>query len=275
MSDIELVSQIKSFGVTVVKVDNREVACLCPIHKDKTPSFFFNLDSQAFNCFVGCLKGRGIKQLAFQLNKQFDASAPTPLAHQIRISQNAERVPIIPNLPLAIDNPGEKYLQSRRLTRESIIKWSLRYWSEKDAVIIPIEDVGYIMRTIQNKMYKTLPGTRIGGILFGLSAFNPLHDSAILVEGSFDCIWLHQLGFDNSLAILHADITAQQYKLLQGVTQKVYIMLDGDAPGISAAEKIKQKLKSNFIVKIVKMPIGKDPDNLSKLEIQTLLNEST
>ena len=49
MSDIEIVSQIKSLGVTVSKVDNREVACLCPIHKDKNPSFFFNLDSQVFN----------------------------------------------------------------------------------------------------------------------------------------------------------------------------------------------------------------------------------
>jgi 5S rRNA maturation endonuclease (ribonuclease M5) len=219
------------------------------------------------------LKGRGIHQLAFQLHKTLDAEAPTPLNHQNRVAQYV-KTPSIPNLPLALGNNGEKYLLSRKLTKESITKWKLLYWEEMDAIVIPIEDVGYIMRTIKEKMYKTLPGTKIGSTLFGLSQFNPLSGAAIIVEGSFDCIWMHQLGFTNTLAILHSDLTMQQYKLLQGVTGKVYIMLDGDKAGQDAATKIRQRLKSNFIVKTLQMPFNKDPDDLNKAQILTLLNES-
>jgi DNA primase len=275
LSDSELVSQIKSLGVSVVDVKGREVACLCPVHTDRSPSFFFNLDSQKFNCFVGCLRGKGIHQLAFQLNKKLDVEAPTPLGHQDRIVK-ANRTPTIPVLPLAIDNKGEKYLNSRKITRESIETWNIQYYEEKDAIVIPIEDVGYIMRFLgpSAKKYLTIPGTKIGSTLFGLSRFNPLYGSAILVEGSLDCIWMHQLGFDHTLGILHADLTLKQYKLLQGITTKIYIALDGDQPGQVAAEKLRNRLKSNFIVRRVILPEGKDPDNLNKSELLRLLDES-
>jgi DNA primase len=273
MSDIELQEQLKELGIKVVRINGREVACLCPIHNDKSPSFFFNLDSERFNCFVGCLKGRGIHQLAFQLNKKLDSTASTPLSHQLRVSEKVE-VPHIPSLPSALNTPGEKYLASRKLNSDSISKWNIMYWAEKEAIVIPIEDAGYITRRIKEKKYLTIPGTKIGSTLFGLSQFNPLAGSAILVEGSLDCIWLHQIGFNNALAIMHTSLTPTQYTLLQGITSKIYLMLDGDSPGETAAGKLKQQLKSNFIVKTVKLPEGKDPDNLSRPEILTLVNES-
>jgi len=273
MEEKEVLKHLESLKVTVVRVDGDEIACLCPVHEDKKPSFFFNYKSEKFNCFVGCLKGRGIHQLAFQLKKTLDVDSPTPLARHVRIEKKCN-IPHIPNLSIALGNPGELYLTSRGLTRESIVKWNLLYWPEEDAVIIPIEDVGYIKRCISEKKYFTLPGTRVGSILFGLSHFNSLRGSAILVEGSFDCIAMHQMGFDNTLAILHSDLTWIQYKILQGITSKIYIMLDGDNAGQEASKKIRKMLSSNFIVKVVNLPAGKDPDNLDRGSIISLLKKS-
>jgi DNA primase len=271
--DSEILSQLKELGIKFVKQEGREAACLCPLHADKSPSFFFNLDTSKYQCFAGCLKGRGIHQLAFQLDKSLDIDAPTPMAHALRVAK-FEKMPSVPNLPLAFENDGERYLLKRGLTKESIRKWNILYWTEMDSVVIPIEDVGYIRRNIKTKEYKTLPGTKIGSTLFGLQYFNPLKNSAILVEGSFDCIWMHQQGFDNTLAILHSDITQHQYTLLQGVTNKIYVMLDGDVAGGLGTLKLKHKLSSNFIVKCCHLPQEKDPDDLNKAELQKLLEES-
>lgn len=276
MEEQEVVRVLNGFGIKVDRVDGEEIVCFCPVHKgglEKSPSFSFNKTTEKFNCFVGCLKGRGLHQLAFQLNKQYDDSAPTPLSRQKKI-ESSFNLPHIPNLPIALDNPGEKYLISRGLSKDSIVKWNLLYWSEENAVVIPIEDVGYIKRSILKKEYKTLPGTKVGSVLFGASNFNPLKGSAILVEGSFDCIAMHQKGFDNTLALLHADLTGTQYKILQGLASKVYIMLDGDEPGREAAKKVRKTLSNAFIVKVVSLPEGKDPDNLDRTEVLSLLNKA-
>lgn len=271
MNKSEVLNALKSFGINIVNDDSEEIACLCPLHADKKPSFFFNSNTEKFNCFVGCLKGRGLHQLAYALKKNLEPVEPTLNKKKI---EPKNITPYIPNIPIALDNPGEKYLLSRGLSRESIVKWNLLYWPEENAVVIPIEDVGYIKRKITEKSYMTLPGTRVGSILFGQSNFNSLKGSAILVEGSFDCIAMHQMGFDNTLALLHADITRFQYKILQGMTSKIYIMLDGDKAGKEAAKKIKKILSLSFIVRTVELPEGKDPDNLDRGTLMSLIKKS-
>jgi DNA primase len=41
--------------------------------------------------------------------------------------------------------------------------------------------------------------------------------------------------------------------------------------GVEGALKIRSRLISNFIVRIVKLPEGKDPDDLNKVELQKIL----
>jgi DNA primase len=110
--------------------------------------------------------------------------------------------------------------------------------------------------------------------LFGLSKIPEDVKNVILVEGSLDCIYMHQIGFTNTLALLHADISQQQIKMLGGVTVYVYIMLDGDKVGRENSEKIKVLLNHSFIKKVCYLPDGKDPDNLSREEIEKILKEA-
>lgn len=280
ISKQELLSKIDKLGIEVIKVTGSEACCRCPKHEDSSPSFFFNLDTEAYQCFAGCLKGRGIHQLIFQLTGVSQAGEvmkePALKKSSANFEKNKKIIPTIPQLPIAINNRGEDYLLRRGLSTQTIEKWNIRFWDEENAVVIPLEDKGYVLRFLDNRKpkYKYIIGTKISETLFGLSKLPKTLTNIILVEGSMDCIYLHQIGFTTALALLHADISLQQIKILGGITDYVYIMLDGDKAGREASEKIKILLNSRFIKKICVLPDGKDPDNLSKEKIEEILKEA-
>jgi 5S rRNA maturation endonuclease (ribonuclease M5) len=228
----------------------------------------------------GCIKGRGIHQLisdvtgVSQSGEIIQELAPTRVLKDFE--RNKKIIPSIPQLPIAINNRGEDYLLRRGFSTQTIEKWFIRFWDEENAVVIPIEDKGYVLRFLDSRKpkYKYIVGTRISETLFGLNKLPKTLTNIILVEGSLDCIYMHQLGFTNTLALLHADISLKQLKILGGITDYVYIMLDGDKAGRDASEKIKILLNHRFIKKICYLPDGKDPDNLNKEEIEKVLQEA-
>ena len=283
----ELLNRIDKLGINVVSIKGNEACCLCPKHDDSSPSFFFNLDTEAFHCFVGCLKGRGLHQLIYQITGISEAgvSAGEPAVRKL-FEENRKKdkviIPSIPMLPMAILNRGEEYLNNRGINRDSIVKWEIRFWDERNAVVIPIEDKGYALRFLKipesgpdkGKKYKYITGTKIGDTVFGISKLPKKLTNIILVEGSLDCIYLHQIGYENALALLHADITLKQIKLIGGVADCIYIMLDGDKAGREASHKIKTLLNHRFIKKVCNLPEGKDPDQLTKEEIESVLKNA-
>ena len=277
-----LVKKIEELGIKIVNISNKEVCCKCPKHIDTNPSFFFNLETEAFQCFAGCIKGRGIHQLIYKITgvDQPEKIIIEPTINKISLykEETKEIIPSIPFLPFAVDNDGESYLLFRGFTKESISKWSIRYWDEEKAIVIPLEDKGYVLRYLkecpERGKYKVVVGTKINQILFGLSKLPKNLTSIILTEGSLDCIYLHQLGFTNTLALLKADISREQIKILGGITDYIYIMLDGDKAGNIATRKIKFLLNSRFIKRVCRLPEGKDPANLSKIEIEKILKEA-
>ena len=277
-----LIKKIEELNIEIINISNKEICCKCPKHSDTNPSFFFNLETEVFHCFAGCLKGKGINQLVYEITgtKQLENIFIEPTVKKISLNkeESKEIVPLIPFLPSAIDNKGEVYLLSRGFTRDSIIKWNIQYWDEENAIVLPLENKGYALRYLEEKVgrgkYKFVVGTKINKILFGLNKLSKNLTNVILTEGSLDCIHLHQLGFTNTLALLKADISKEQIKILGGITDYVYIMLDGDKAGRTATQKIKLLLNSRFIKRVCKLPDGKDPANLSKEEVESLLKEA-
>lgn len=281
ISKQEIIDKLEEIGIEIVKVNGVEICAKCPIHHDTNPSFFFNLENHRFHCFAGCLKGRGLHQLIYKVTGVSQKGNPVKevILHKFISNRNGDKkiIPTIPLLPLALDNEGEKYLMSRGFGRDIVKEWQIRYWDEEAAIVIPIEDKGFVLRYISKaaeKKYKYVSGTRITETLFGLGKLPKTLTSIILVEGSLDCIHLHQIGFPNSLGLLHADISIEQIKVLGGVTDYVYLMLDGDEPGREAAQKIRKYLVNRFIVKTCNLPSGKDPADLTKEEIIQSLNTS-
>ncbi len=86
-------------------------------------------------------------------------------------------------------------------------------------------------------------------------------EQIILVEGNFDAVALHQAGFKNVVAPLGTAFTSEQALILSRYTKEVILCFDSDEAGQIAVEKAFKILAPTGIsVKVLKLPVGKDPD---------------
>jgi len=85
---------------------------------------------------------------------------------------------------------------------------------------------------------------------------------AILVEGNFDVLMMHQRGFAETVAPMGTAFTASQARLLhRAAPGKVYMLLDGDAAGGSAAARNTGIfLDEDLLSFVAVLPPGEDPD---------------
>lgn len=176
-------------------------------------------------------------------------------------------------------------LQESGLVSESKGKTFDRF---RNRVITPVSDlhgkvIGFSGRTLstdkKEAKYVNSPDTPIynkGKHLFGLNITKDAirrRGFAILTEGNFDIISLYQNGVDNVVAGLGTALTAQQAKLLKRFTDKVVICYDADPAGELATERaIKTLQAEGFIIKVMELPEGSDPDDYIRTKGKTQFN---
>ncbi|HHW01558.1 MAG TPA: DNA primase [Thermoanaerobacterales bacterium] len=142
----------------------------------------------------------------------------------------------------------------------------------RDRIMFPIEDVtkniigfgGRIVGAGEPK-YLNSPETPVfskGENLYALSMIkkDPEIDT-IVVEGYMDCITLQQSGFTQTVATLGTALTQKQARLLKKYTGGVVLAYDADSAGRTATLRGMEVLaKEGLNVKILNLPVGKDPD---------------
>jgi len=177
---------------------------------------------------------------------------------------------------------AKNYLKFRGITKETVIKFKLGYAPPNslyvprfhDRLIVPIYDpygnpVGWTARTLIDAHPKYVntkesPEFQKSRLLFGYHlAKKAIVKSgyAILVEGQFDAMRLHQVGLPNTVASSGTTFKAAGANLLARYTSKVYVAFDGDNAGELAkikAQKLLQDLGVEAI--LVNLPEGDDPD---------------
>ena len=104
---------------------------------------------------------------------------------------------------------------------------------------------------------------------------------AVIVEGYFDAIAAHQYGFTNTVACMGTAVTPEHIRQLQRLSPKITFALDADAAGQSATIRNldrsrlalqavnqdsgrKSGARDEVQLTIVKVPQGKDPDELMR-----------
>ena len=142
----------------------------------------------------------------------------------------------------------------------------------RNRLTIPIHDArgrvvafgGRIMGEGQPKYLNTrdTPLFHKGGTLFGFHrAKGAMKDGALVVEGYFDVLQLHQHGIHQAVAPLGTALTEEHLKLLGRFTRRVILCFDGDAAGRRAMEKsLRMALPLGFEVRLLELPQGEDPD---------------
>jgi len=213
--------------------------------------------------------------------------------------------PLVRIAPFRGGKSTHQYFLNRGFTKETVKKFKVGWDRELFRVTVPIfwEDgtlFGVIGRAILNpkingkdnpeykKVYNKSNFARyfiydsapIGEILFPLNHFKPINHTAVLVEGQYDCMWIHQMGYPNALSSITSKLTVDgktkecaQAELLKSLgVRKVILMRDDDEAGIKGNEHDYQILKKDFIVYGVQYPKGKtDPQSLTKEEYDYMI----
>lgn len=143
----------------------------------------------------------------------------------------------------------------------------------RDRITIPIKDArgrviafgGRRLHGEEGPKYlntRETPLFRKGETLFGLhGAKGQMKEGAVIVEGYFDAIALHQAGLPQAVAPLGTALTEHHLKGLQRWTPRIVLAFDGDRAGHEATHKALQlAIPLGMEVRLLPIPEGQDPD---------------
>jgi DNA primase len=102
-------------------------------------------------------------------------------------------------------------------------------------------------------------------LLYGLPfALDPIRRSslAVVVEGNFDVLSLHEAGIAEAVAPMGTALTAEQVAQLGRVAERVVVVFDGDEAGERASRKaVPLFVEAGIDGRIARMPAKTDPDD--------------
>jgi DNA primase len=152
-----------------------------------------------------------------------------------------------------------------------------RYDFFRDRVMLPVIDrqrrvIGFGGRVldpeVKDRKYVNSPDSPLfhkKEQLYGLhAALDAIRKSgvAVLVEGNFDVMSLHEAGIEEAVAPMGTALTVEQITLLGKVARTVVVVFDGDAAGQRAAHKvIPLFVEADVDGRLARMPAGVDPDD--------------
>lgn len=164
-----------------------------------------------------------------------------------------------------------------------LIKYSDRtkshYDTFRDRVIFPIWDhfgkiIGFTSRATNDKQLPKYLNSQESflfnkrNLLYGLHLAKPSirkRDAVILVEGNMDQIALFKKGFENTVAVMGTALGDNSLRTIKQLTSHVYLGLDNDTAGHTAAKRInRQFLHAGIIPNYISFAPHKDPDDFLK-----------
>ncbi len=129
--------------------------------------------------------------------------------------------------------------------------------------IVP-EDTGKYVNSPETPLY------RKGELLFGLATARTAmrqRAEAILVEGNFDVVQMHQHGFTETVAPLGTSFTEAQAKVLRRFAETAVLVFDGDDAGRKAARNAHAVCaRAGLVARVGVLPDRMDPDEFLRSE---------
>ena len=238
---------------------------------------------------VACLEECSLRQAALRLQEEW-GGAGMPVGEPQRASKGS---PASRNLdrpqPLAFSLRlgWHPYLEERAVDPATAAWFGVGYYAGggflRDRIVFPIHDpegqlVAYAGRSLDGgePRYLFPPGFPKSQVVFNLH--RALWESArwaLVVEGFFDCLRVHQAGYHNVVALLGVSLSEMQEKLLLEHFPRLILMLDGDEAGQRASQQLVARLHGRVSLSMVKVPSGRQPDQLSNEEIRRMVSRAS
>jgi DNA primase len=275
---------------------------LCPFHPDKHPSLRVSEKLQVYHCFACGAKGdvihfvQEIEHCSFvdavskitggHFVSPAAAEQPLPEVRKVVLKPSTERENAHFLESLLPYDPGEEVLREvYTLFGVGIAPWQPpRYYKTLSLermggrLIFPIHDaegrlVGFSSRRLRDdnpRVPKYLNSSLSDGfdkssILYGWHVALPeirRTQAVYVVEGYKDALALHAVGLTNCVALCGTAFTHKQAELLCSQARQIYLLMDGDAAGLSAAMRIEAQLREQITCHKIRLPRGQDPDSL-------------
>jgi DNA primase len=152
-----------------------------------------------------------------------------------------------------------------------------RYDFFRDRVMLPVIDrqkrvVGFGSRLLdpdaKDRKYVNSPESplfhkkeQLYGLHAALEAIRK-SGSAVVVEGNFDVLALHEAGIEEAVAPMGTALTVEQVAALGRLAKTVTVVFDGDAAGLRAAQKsVPLFVDADVDGRVARLPAGFDPDD--------------
>lgn len=255
------------------------IRCLNPEHDDNNPSLRIDRHSGVYHCLSCGFKGNIYEYFGLLTTGRIAVKLNHLLNTLNNIKAMTEKVMLPPDAQ-SWDT------ELRGLSKETIEHFGL-FKTSSDAsllgrVCIPLYDINgeLVAFTTRHTLsdaepkYLTLPRHSVLPVYPAVlpSGFT----SMVLVEGPFDMLNLWDKGIKNVVASLGTTTLIKNaaeklfpFKAL-GIFN-IYLMFDGDTPGRSAANKLKNVLiKNGFGVEIIELEDGDDPGSLSQEQVDLI-----
>jgi hypothetical protein len=178
-----------------------------------------------------------------------------------------------------------RYILDRGFEVATCKEWELGFDRRKNRLVVPVRDtksrlVGMMGRAVlpdlKPKWWAYWHFLK-SKYLYGehkLSYGSGEPERLIIVEGMLDVLWLWQMGVMNAVSIQGSKISDDQVQRMLDIGLPVYLMLDGDDSGREGQEKGKWQLRGKVQVNLCKCPDGRDPGDLSREEVDHLIESA-
>jgi DNA primase len=266
----------------------------CPIHHGEgTEAFHANLARDVFHCFacgaggnvldfVSAMESCTIREAALRLKAFHDVGGARWVAangagrRKLVTKKREANAPL--EFVLNLDR-AHPYLARRGIDAVTAGYFGVGYCDRglmRGRMAIPIHDergqlVAYGGRAVETvgPRYRFPPGFQKSRVLFNYHrAQATVAQTVILVEGSFDCMRVHQAGYPSVVALMGARLSAAQKALLANRFSAVVLLLDGDPTGRAATSQIARDLAPACLVETILLPPAMQPDQMTTHQIQ-------
>jgi DNA primase len=268
----------------------------CPIHRgDGRDAFHVNLARNIFHCFacgaggtvldfVAAMERCSLFEAAQKLQAMTCSSVPTiSTPNEKKLVTERRRVSSPLNFELTGIDCRHPYLAERGITEQTAREFGVGFYSGPGLMhrrlVIPIHNaegqlLAYCGRSVDQTQprYRVPSGFAKSEILFNLHrAVAGSENSVVVVEGFFDCMKVHQAGIRSVVALMGSVLYEPQRQVLLERFNRVILLLDGDPTGRKASTVIAQRLRPDCDVRIISLPDGVQPDQLSAEGIGNIL----
>jgi DNA primase len=290
---VTLESVLRHYQVKIRRSGKDQYRGCCPIHRgDGRDAFHANLARNIFHCFscraggtvldfVAAIEVCSLFEAAQKLQAMRCSSIPTSTGKELVTERRKVSPPL--RFKLTGVDCAHPYLAERGITEGTAIEFGIGFYAGPGLMhgrlVIPIHNadgdlVAYCGRSVDQAQprYRVPPGFAKSEILFNIHrAASGGDNSVVLVEGFFDCMKVHQAGIRSVVGLMGSALYEPQRQILLGRFRQIVLLLDGDPTGRKASTVIARKLRPDCEVRVVLLPDGVQPDQLSANQLAKLL----